>query len=452
MVRSTGAEYQCHFRRRGRDQSAGRAPARGRPRRAAHARRADRGAAATAIRNGALRAGAQVPSTRDLARQLGISRRVAVEAYAQLAAEGYLSTAPGRAPARVRDRRGRAPATPRRRAPARRRRASTSARACPTCPRSRAPPGCGRCARRSARSPTPSSATATRAAIEVLRAALADYLGRVRGVVADPDRVVVTSGYSQGARTRLPGARRARRAADRDRGPEQPRAARDRRAGGAGAGAGARRRARDRGRRARRRADAVVVTPAHQHPTGVVLSPERRAALLRLAARRTTRSRSRTTTTPSTATTAPRSARCRGSSPSASSTPARRARRSRRRCGSAGSSCPARWWSAVRARSCSPTAAAADRAARVRRLPRARGARPPPAPHARPLPRAARRAGRGARPRSCRRPTVPGIAAGLHVTVGCPRRRGSRSARGGRAAADRPRDDARLPPARTTAR
>src|SRR5207247_156072 len=34
--------------------------------------------------------------------------------------------------------------------------------------------------------------------IDVLRAALAEYLGRVRGVVAAPERVVVTCGYSQG--------------------------------------------------------------------------------------------------------------------------------------------------------------------------------------------------------------------------------------------------------------
>jgi GntR family transcriptional regulator/MocR family aminotransferase len=34
--------------------------------------------------------------------------------------------------------------------------------------------------------------------VEALRAALAEYLGRVRGVVADPGRVVVTCGYPQG--------------------------------------------------------------------------------------------------------------------------------------------------------------------------------------------------------------------------------------------------------------
>src|SRR4051794_13505111 len=43
-----------------------------------------------AIREGELRAGARVPSPRARARQLSVSRRVAVDAYAQLAAEGYL--------------------------------------------------------------------------------------------------------------------------------------------------------------------------------------------------------------------------------------------------------------------------------------------------------------------------------------------------------------------------
>ena len=51
-----------------------------------------------AIRNGALRPGARVPSTRDLARQIGVSRRVVVDAYAQLAAEGYLSLRQGARP------------------------------------------------------------------------------------------------------------------------------------------------------------------------------------------------------------------------------------------------------------------------------------------------------------------------------------------------------------------
>src|SRR3954471_9200574 len=51
-----------------------------------------------AIRDGALKPGARVPSTRDLARQLGVSRRIAVDAYAQLAAEGYLGLGQGARP------------------------------------------------------------------------------------------------------------------------------------------------------------------------------------------------------------------------------------------------------------------------------------------------------------------------------------------------------------------
>src|SRR5664279_5850193 len=50
------------------------------------------------IRAGALRPAARVPSTRDLARQLGVSRRVVVDAYAQLGAEGYLSLRQGARP------------------------------------------------------------------------------------------------------------------------------------------------------------------------------------------------------------------------------------------------------------------------------------------------------------------------------------------------------------------
>src|SRR5215471_3919617 len=51
-----------------------------------------------AIRDGALRPGARLPSTRDLARQLRVSRRVVVDAYAQLGAEGYLTLRQGARP------------------------------------------------------------------------------------------------------------------------------------------------------------------------------------------------------------------------------------------------------------------------------------------------------------------------------------------------------------------
>src|SRR5690349_24251386 len=48
-----------------------------------------------AIRAGRLAAGVAVPSTRALAADLGVTRRVVIEAYDQLVAEGYLSSRPG---------------------------------------------------------------------------------------------------------------------------------------------------------------------------------------------------------------------------------------------------------------------------------------------------------------------------------------------------------------------
>jgi GntR family transcriptional regulator / MocR family aminotransferase len=43
-----------------------------------------------AIRIGLLNPGTALPSSRDLARQLGVSRGVVVSAYMQLGAEGYI--------------------------------------------------------------------------------------------------------------------------------------------------------------------------------------------------------------------------------------------------------------------------------------------------------------------------------------------------------------------------
>ncbi len=117
--------------------------------------------------------------------------------------------------------------------------------------------------------------------VEALRLALADYLGRVRGVVADPTRVVVTSGYSQGQGIvcRVLAARGARRIAfENPSHPEQRRIA-------TAAGLEIVPVAVDEdGVRveelARADVEVVVLTPAHQHPTGAVLSGERRSTLL----------------------------------------------------------------------------------------------------------------------------------------------------------------------------
>src|SRR5688572_21994452 len=51
-----------------------------------------------AIRSGSLKPRALLPSTRDLAGQLGISRPTVVEAYSQLASEGFVTLRQGARP------------------------------------------------------------------------------------------------------------------------------------------------------------------------------------------------------------------------------------------------------------------------------------------------------------------------------------------------------------------
>ena len=50
-----------------------------------------------AIRDGRLRAGERLPSSRELARELGVSRGMVQDCYAQLLAEGYLTSRTGSA-------------------------------------------------------------------------------------------------------------------------------------------------------------------------------------------------------------------------------------------------------------------------------------------------------------------------------------------------------------------
>ena len=50
-----------------------------------------------AVRDGRLRAGERLPSSRELARALGISRGMVQECYGQLLAEGYLTSRTGSA-------------------------------------------------------------------------------------------------------------------------------------------------------------------------------------------------------------------------------------------------------------------------------------------------------------------------------------------------------------------
>jgi GntR family transcriptional regulator / MocR family aminotransferase len=229
----------------------------------------------SAIRTGRLLAGSTVPSTRALAEQLNLSRGVVVEAYEQLVAEGYLTSLPGGS-TRVSPRAGIEPASPGRSNP-------------PTMePRinfSYGRPDVTEFPRqvwlRSLRrilNETPSDRLGyldRRGAAE-LREALATYLNRVRGTAADPERMVICNGFAQalGLVTLVLKARGARRIALEDPGQRDtyshleivPIPVDE-----AGIVVEA---------LARTDADAVVVTPAHHFPTGAVMSPERRSALI----------------------------------------------------------------------------------------------------------------------------------------------------------------------------
>ena len=125
-----------------------------------------------------------------------------------------------------------------------------------------------------------------RGAVE-LRSALAAYLNRVRGTNADPETIVITSGYAQ-AVSLLTGVLAARGA--RTVAVEDPSASDDARPiaqalglNVVGVPVG------DDGVRvdavAELDADVLILTPSHQWPTGGVLSPQARAAVLAWAQR-----------------------------------------------------------------------------------------------------------------------------------------------------------------------
>jgi GntR family transcriptional regulator / MocR family aminotransferase len=233
-----------------------------------------------AIRAGRLAPGTTLPPSRVLATQLGVSRGVVVEAYAQLVAEGYLgarrgsqtfvaarpalpaeasAARPASAPAPRYDFR---PGVPDLSAFPRRAWLAAGARALGGLPDTRLGYG------------------DVRGAPE-LREALAAYLGRSRGVVAAADRVRVTGGTRQAMALvyRALRARGVRRVAVEDPGwAPLARAAAD--AGLEPMPVPVDDDGLDVAALAPLGAGAVVVTPAHQFPSGAVLAPERRAALL----------------------------------------------------------------------------------------------------------------------------------------------------------------------------
>ncbi|MEA2315215.1 MAG: GntR family transcriptional regulator / MocR family aminotransferase [Solirubrobacteraceae bacterium] len=233
-----------------------------------------------AVRSGRLRAQARLPASRVLAFDLGVSRRLVVDAYAQLLAEGYLVARPG-AGTYVADAAAAASA-PTVESPAR----TLAFDFFPGYPDLASfPRRAWLRAMRETLMSTPHGSLGypdPRGALE-LRRALAGHLRRVRGVVADPQAIVICSGAAQGLAL-LARALGKPHVAMEDPGLPQHHAilaAHGARLSALAVDArGARVEELDTLAAQHGALDAVFVTPAHQSPTGVALAPERRAALL----------------------------------------------------------------------------------------------------------------------------------------------------------------------------
>jgi len=234
------------------------------------------------IRSGRLGAGAQLPSSRSLATELGISRGVVSEAYGQLAAEGYLLARQG-APVRVAH--TVRPAATRTSAPSLL--PSYTHRLDPGLPDLAGFPRDRwlrslRAAWR--RAPIDAIDYPDPRGVPALRETLAEYLGRVRGAAAEPEQLIVCTGFAQGLSliARWLASRGVERVALEDPGWHTHRLIIEQ-AGLEVAPVPVD----DEGLRidllTQSGAAAVIVTPAHQFPTGVVLSSERRAALIEWA-------------------------------------------------------------------------------------------------------------------------------------------------------------------------
>ncbi|ORT60915.1 PLP-dependent aminotransferase family protein [Streptomyces sp. CB03238] len=233
-----------------------------------------------AVRSGRLAAGTRLPSSRELAADLGVSRGLVTEAYEQLTAEGYLRSGRG-AGTWVGD-------AVRQAAPTARDLAPGTAGACvdfrPGTPDlSLFPRTAWAAAHKAVLSRLPHRALGypDPRGLPELRTALAALLARRRGVVADPERLVVCSGVAQ-ALTLLGfvlGARGLRALGVEDPSSPEPTALfasaglrtvplpldTEGLAPGPLAASGLR---------------AVVTTPAHQFPSGIAYSARRRAELL----------------------------------------------------------------------------------------------------------------------------------------------------------------------------
>ena len=237
------------------------------------------------IRSGRLRTAARLPPSRELARELGVSRGVVVDAYSQLVAEGYLVARRGSG-TEVAASIAAQPAVDAsvvRREPAIRHHLGSGLPDVSGFPRQAWQAATAAALREL---PDPWLTYGRPRGFSRLRVALADYLGRARATVATPREMIICAGLSHGLTLvwhalRERGARRV--AVEDPAWPGQP----DSVAfsglepvpipvDASGLVVAELERA---------DVDAVVVTPAHQYPMGVVLSPERRGALIDWARR-----------------------------------------------------------------------------------------------------------------------------------------------------------------------
>jgi GntR family transcriptional regulator/MocR family aminotransferase len=149
-----------------------------------------------AIRSGRLRPGSRLPSSRVLASDLGMARNTVAEAYGQLVAEGWLAARQGSG-TWVSERHSPAAVPPSTRPATNRVRYDLRAGVPDLSDFPRA--AWSAAARRAlGRAPHDLLGYAHPRGLPQLRVALADYLSRARGVVADPDRIVVCAGFAQG--------------------------------------------------------------------------------------------------------------------------------------------------------------------------------------------------------------------------------------------------------------
>jgi GntR family transcriptional regulator / MocR family aminotransferase len=237
-----------------------------------------------AIRAGRLAADERLPSSRALATELGVSRGLVVDAYAQLEAEGYLVTLVGSG-TRVAADVAEEPAPRPEPAPVARLDVDFAYGI----------PDLGAFPMRDwlwALSEAGRTTSIGGLGDEVeggspeLRRVLASYLGRVRGSCAQPADVVVTAGFRQGLNIvlRALAGTGTTHVALEDPGPLESAAVVER-CGQVAVPVPVDDRGIDVAALAATRARAVVLTPAHQCPTGVVLAPERRHALVAWAER-----------------------------------------------------------------------------------------------------------------------------------------------------------------------